>query len=296
MLMIHSRPGIIGTGYGDGDFHWACQSCYLNIDKELLSLAKFVKDTELLLTKNLPMPGTILEPKTGMPDPMSANDILRRMHPLTFPNRMIQYVLRIRVRELIKRGVHTRPTMEDVRKLVEATLASQDAVKLCDSTQGVRRYTPNQTARVAVRKMMARYWENFSSFALDLGGAVVRQGIFTEKMVKMDWLHSPSAHDTMKRLIVKYGRFLTIMGAYPEQVAVPTLDVDLAWHTHQLSPAAYYKLTVSKCRKFIDHDDKIAEDKLSTSFEWTSKVYQERYGEVYSECTCWYCECEFCWL
>lgn len=47
---------------------------------------------------------------------------------------------------------------------------------------------------------------------------------------------------------------------------------------------------VSKTARFIDHDDKIEEDKLSTAFEWTSKTYQELYGEVYSECICWYCE------
>jgi hypothetical protein len=80
------------------------------------------------------------------------------------------------------------------------------------------------------------------------------------------------------------------MASFPSDVAVPTLDVDLAWHTAQLSPKAYYDYSIQKCNKFIDHDDKIAEDKLATAFEWTSKTYQELYGEVYSECTCWYCE------
>jgi hypothetical protein len=75
-----------------------------------------------------------------------------------------------------------------------------------------------------------------------------------------------------------------------DKVAVPTLDVDLAWHTHQLSPPAYLGFTYAKTQKFIDHDDKINEDKLATAFEWTSKTYQESFGEVYSECTCWYCE------
>jgi len=94
----------------------------------------------------------------------------------------------------------------------------------------------------------------------------------------------------MARLITKYTRFTAILGKYPAQVAVPTLDVDLAWHTHQLSPSSYYKWMCEKTQRFIDHDDKIDETKLSTSFEWTSKVYQKEYGEVYSECTCWYCE------
>lgn len=107
---------------------------------------------------------------------------------------------------------------------------------------------------------------------------------------QIDWLHSPAARDTMTRLIVKYTRFVKIMALHPNQIAVPTLDVDLAWHTHQLSPSVYAAWTSGKTRQLIDHDDKIDESKLSTSFEWTSKTYQEMYNEVYSECTCWYCE------
>jgi hypothetical protein len=107
---------------------------------------------------------------------------------------------------------------------------------------------------------------------------------------QIDWLHSPTARDTMSRLLVKYQRFIQIMSANPDKVTVPTLDVDLAWHTQQLSPRCYYDYTVAKTQKFVDHDDKINEDKLATAFEWTSKTYQELFGEVYSECTCWYCE------
>lgn len=94
----------------------------------------------------------------------------------------------------------------------------------------------------------------------------------------------------MQRLIVKYQRFIQIMATENDRVAVPTLDVDLAWHTQQLSPQVYTSFTFAKTQKLVDHDDKINEDKLATAFEWTSKVYQENFGEVYSECTCWYCE------
>jgi hypothetical protein len=45
-----------------------------------------------------------------------------------------------------------------------------------------------------------------------------------------------------------------------------------------------------RCGKFVDHDDKIPEETLDDGFAWTSKTYQEMFGEVYSECTCWYCE------
>jgi hypothetical protein len=94
----------------------------------------------------------------------------------------------------------------------------------------------------------------------------------------------------MSRLLTKYGRFIEIMVANLSKIVVPTLDVDLAWHTHQLSPKQYYDFTVKETMKFINHDDKIEEDLLSDGFEWTSKTYEKMFGEIYSECTCWYCE------
>jgi hypothetical protein len=286
------RPGLIGNGYGDGNLLFKCPSCAVVIDKQLLSVSKFCKDTEALLAKSRPMPGTILEPKTGLPEAIPKYLSLRQGFPRTFPNRMLQQVLRIQVVELILPGVTPHPTMETVRAMIEKVLRDHMALAKIQGLPPFRRIRLDQVARISVRKMMGRYWENFSLFALDLGGAVMRQGIFVEKMVKIDWLHSPSAKNTMTRLLTKYSRFVDIMATSPGKTAVPTLDVDLAWHTHQLSPSAYYVFTVSKTGKFIDHDDKIEEDKLSTSFEWTSKTYQERYGEVYSECTCWYCECK----
>lgn len=143
--------------------------------------------------------------------------------------------------------------------------------------------------RIGVRKMMSRYWENSSPFAIDLVGAVIRQGGFVEKMHNIDWLHSPALPATMTRLIFKYERFVGIMED-PSHMAVPTLDVDLAWHTHQLNPPSYMKYIVDKTRQFVDHDDKVAETALNNAFAWTSKTYEKKYGDKYSECTCWYCE------
>ena len=94
----------------------------------------------------------------------------------------------------------------------------------------------------------------------------------------------------MTRLITKYTRFIGIMASYPREMAVPTLDVDLAWHTAQLTPGAYFRYTMDRAGKFIDHNDKVADVVLRDGFEMTSKRYQKLYREVYSECTCWYCE------
>ncbi|KAM5355078.1 hypothetical protein ACJ41O_001724 [Fusarium nematophilum] len=290
------RPGLIGSGYGDGKLEFQCVKCATHITKELLSVAKFCRDSRNLLVKSYPMPGTILEPSTGKPEPWKRS-VRQPWNFRTFPNRMIHLVLRIQIQELLSLPFpdNAPPTMETVRKMIEDKVmmnqVSRRTVYMGTANfKTMRRTGVAPVSRVCVRKMMSRYWENFSPFALDLCGAVMRQGIFSEKMCRIDWLHSPAARETMTRLCTKYERFMSIMAGHPTKVSVPTLDIDLAWHTHQLSPRAYYEHTVRETGKYIRHDDKIEECKLGEGFEWTSKVYQETYGEVYSECTCWYCE------
>ncbi|KAM0656177.1 hypothetical protein ACHAPH_008023 [Verticillium nonalfalfae] len=101
----------------------------------------------------------------------------------------------------------------------------------------------------------------------------------------------------MTRLLQKYDRFFMIMLTMPGHMIVPTLDVDLAWHTHQLAPRAYYKYSTSRTAasqtqhaKFIDHNDKVEEGALGDAFVFTCRKYMNLFNEVYSECTCWFCE------
>lgn len=101
----------------------------------------------------------------------------------------------------------------------------------------------------------------------------------------------------MTRLLQKYDRFFMIMLTTPGHMIVPTLDVDLAWHTHQLAPRAYYKYSTSRTAasqtqqaKFIDHNDKVEEGVLGDAFVFTCRKYMNLFNEVYSECTCWFCE------
>ncbi|KAM3458239.1 hypothetical protein NHJ6243_007461 [Beauveria neobassiana] len=282
---------LIGEGYGDGKFSFVCMTCGRQNYKELLSVSKFLHDTTLLLKESVPMPGTILSPQKGRPE-VDVTRFRSENFVRAFPNRMIQKVLRIQIMELIQPGGgHPHPTMDTIRLLIERVLKNHSTLRKIDDIPAHKpSYDLHRNSRLSTRKMMSRYWDNFSPFALDLCSAVMRQGIFIDKMVNLDWLHSPSAKPTMQRLIKKYQRFLFIMEGYPGQTVVPTLDVDLAWHTHQLHPQSYYQHTVRRMSKFIDHDDKIDEGKLGEAFAFTTKKYQDFFGQVYSECTCWYCE------
>lgn len=273
-----------GTGYGDRDLSQICHKCSGQINHDLLRVSKFKREVENLIMRDYPLGGTILSPSTGIPDAPDTKSV--SWHQNSFPNRMVTVGLKVKMLELIDRNPDTKPSMTDVRDLIEETFKSKSALKKINNG----RSTLLRGECLSVRKMMSRYWQNSSIFALELGGAVIRQSVFVDKMANLDWLHSPAARETMSRLLTKYQRFIDIMRLHPKEGCVPTLDVDLAWHTHQLSPKQYYDFTFSKCLKFIDHDDKMEEDALSTAFEWTSKTYERLYRQVYSECTCWYCE------
>ncbi|KAL6236618.1 hypothetical protein BDW75DRAFT_229405 [Aspergillus navahoensis] len=230
------------TGFTDKNFSIYCGNCKLRITHDTLRVQKFRNDVTDLFDGDLPMPGTLLN-VWGIPEPQSTT---RRLQQANFPNRLLQTASR------------------DIREYLISTLW------ICPSVTMLRDYLGT----------LMQDREVMREFALDLVGAVIRQGTFT-----------------MQRLIRKYAVFIQIMAGNPGRMAVPTLDVDLAWHTHQLTPGRYFEYSVHRTKEdghraiFIDHDDKVSEIKLSDSFEWTSKMYRKLTdGSIYSECTCWYCE------
>lgn len=277
------------TGLADKSFLLECQHCKVKIDHDRLRVAKFRNDLLQLMEFDRPIPGALLN-MNGVPEGPTRRPYLTNQHML-FPSRMLKAC----GRDL---AGYTDPRIDWCKDI--AGLRSQLELKIRDRkvlavVYGKHGAVVRPGEKVHFRRMMSRYWDNSSPFALDLVGAVIRQGTFIQKMDNIDWLHSPTVMETADRLIKKYTVFLQIMFTNPRQMAVPTLDVDLAWHTHQLQPSRYYKYSVAMpgttVRRFIDHDDKVDENRLSECFEWTSKAYRRATnGGIYSECTCWYCE------
>lgn len=269
-----------GDGYADGNFQAHCPTCKTKITHDYLRVSKFKADVEAFTRpSDTPLAGTILT-KDGQPGKLT---VFGTPPECFFPNALLGAGLADRFFLLLD---DPNATMSDVRSIWEQGITDK---YLVHKAIGVRmRLLPKE--RHSVRRMMSRYWFNASPFALDLASAVIRQGSFVEKMHNIDWLHSPALKSTMERLLQKYSRFFTLMSENPDKTAVPTLDVDLAWHTQQLNPLEYYSYSDRMCGTYIDHDDKIEETALSDAFTWTSKAYADKYGEPYSECTCWYCE------
>ncbi|GJN86593.1 hypothetical protein PLIIFM63780_010174 [Purpureocillium lilacinum] len=119
---------------------------------------------------------------------------------------------------------------------------------------------------------------------------VVRQESFVAKMHSQLWLRSPALEGTLQRAVERYEVFLELFALHPKQMLVPTLDIDLAWHTHQLSSARYRESTEERCGRFIDHDDKLPKSSLTKGMDRTAELYRAHTGREYSVCQCWDCE------
>lgn len=124
----------------------------------------------------------------------------------------------------------------------------------------------------------------------DLVDAVKRQSSFVYKMERQLWIRSPAVDGTLSRGIIRYERFLKLFKLYPKAMLVPTLDIDLVWHTHQCSPAQYGLATRHMAGRFIDHNDKLGSGTLDPAFENTKTLYRIRFADEYRLCTCWDCE------
>jgi hypothetical protein len=263
----------------------SCNQCGGEVNYDILLVDKFRKETDNLITNDYPLGGTILSSLNGTPEAPTKEEWADYKN--TYPNRLIATKVHGQIMQLIDaNNPRKMPGMNNIKNIIEKSISKKTTINY----HVVYTSDLSPEEQFAIRKMMSRYWQNTSVFALELGGAVIRQSQFIDKMHSIDWLHSPHARETMDRLLIKYSRFIQIITDFPTQTAVPTLDVDLGWHTHQLSPKQYFEYTMKKCGKFIDHDDKIDEDALSNAFEWTSITYEKLFQEVYSECTCWYCE------
>ncbi|KKK27352.1 hypothetical protein ARAM_004096 [Aspergillus rambellii] len=286
-------------GYADPSFRVHCPGCNANLDHHYLSMLKFHFDNLELIDHEIPLPGTLF----------NANGVVksRRKWGAKWKQLASNYYFihfnQSFLHAMKKPGLRCR-SIRGVADLIYKDLYKRDRkIKALDINTDLRSASlfggAKGRGRGALRRMMSRYWGgNSSIFALDLVGAVMRQGTFITKMQGLDWLHLQSPvglPGLMQRCIQKYSVFWSIIVKNPSKIVVPTLDVDLVWHTHQLDPRSYYEYSLAttaaeKPIRFIDHDDKIDEGQLSDSFAWTVKQYRKATrGMVYSECFCWYC-------
>ncbi|KNG82872.1 hypothetical protein ANOM_008522 [Aspergillus nomiae NRRL 13137] len=119
---------------------------------------------------------------------------------------------------------------------------------------------------------------------------VERQFKFVEKMHAHLWIRSPAVEGTLRRAIDRYDKFLQLFRDYPTTTLVPTLDVDLVWHTHLSDPEQYRTSLNARAGRMISHDDKLGKSFLDIRFNRTHDLFQMAFGQQYNVCLCWDCE------
>lgn len=156
------------SGFAEREFSVKCHNCQFIVTHETLRVAKFRSDMQDLMRRNIPLPGTVLSIR-GQPEAPRPG----RYAVCSFPSLLVQRQLSEELSIITTQKLENNSpvTMSDVKAVFEKALSSRKIVR---KAKGSPIVFPGE--RVAVRRMMSRYWLNSSPFALDLAAAVIRQG------------------------------------------------------------------------------------------------------------------------
>ncbi|KAG6433557.1 hypothetical protein SASPL_105171 [Salvia splendens] len=116
-------------------------------------------------------------------------------------------------------------------------------------------------------------------------------GVVAEKFTKYDLVSQPHMNETryIRGAVARYKGFLHLIKRNKEQgiqsFVVPTYDIDLIWHTHQLHPASYSEDLVKYMGRILEHDDTDSDrskgQKLDVGFTGTNMTFEDLFGRRY---------------
>lgn len=120
---------------------------------------------------------------------------------------------------------------------------------------------------------MGILWRDLS---IDLVAASLRQREFATKITSnaCKGIDTPQA---LQRSTTRYHKFLLLMNrksnSKDRKIAlVPTLDIDLSWHTHQLNAVSYREWCVEHLGVAVNHDDTVAKENLDNGLRETTQA------------------------
>ncbi|KAG1743622.1 uncharacterized protein EDB91DRAFT_1200520 [Suillus paluster] len=264
-----------GTGYSEQQFSALCPlpGCRLKITKGNLAVAKFVRDlTESEDGSENYMAGSLFF-GNGKRDPRRAKAIKDQlMQSSQFcrrnPQSSNQRIARLDWEREIKEGIgYSWPLLKDAI-----------AIALKDQPEATR------------TKIVSAY-EDDSPFSINLIAAVLRQGIFIKRIDELGWLRPGAFKDgdklqVLEHALLRYHCFLDLAAASPNLIPVPTLDIDLIWHTHQLMGGRYGVDCEIYIGRRVDHPLTTEEAVLSTALDNTCHAWQSRFHIPYMQCGC----------
>ncbi|RKP24347.1 hypothetical protein SYNPS1DRAFT_29884 [Syncephalis pseudoplumigaleata] len=87
--------------------------------------------------------------------------------------------------------------------------------------------------------------------------------------------------DVLHKAVDRYGKFLALMAVEKKAFLVPTLDIDLAWHTHQMHPKRYQTYTLKLVGRIVNHDDTVTNKRLDASYLTTADSWYKQFQGSY---------------
>ncbi|KAL8166112.1 hypothetical protein V2J09_007611 [Rumex salicifolius] len=133
---------------------------------------------------------------------------------------------------------------------------------------------------------IAAKFSDSKTTSYDLISAVKRQSTFFYQVSRPHM----SNEEYLKASVERYKGFLHLIRKNMKSnkvnsFCVPTYDIDLIWHSHQLHPAAYCQDTMAVFGKVLDHDDTDSDrgegKKLNVGFDDTTRQWEETFGLSY---------------
>ncbi|KAH0840381.1 hypothetical protein J3R83DRAFT_1413 [Lanmaoa asiatica] len=265
-----------GTGFAEGKFSVMCPlpGCRLKFTHDNLAVAKFVRDLsegDDEVQEHF-VAGSLFAP-SGKRDARHAKVIRDQLMRSGYfaglcpPARDERLVRLDRVKE-VKENIGY--SLERLKEAISTSLRNCPAA--------------------SVTRILSAYTDG-SPFSINLVDAVLRQCQFTTQIDVLGWLKSGVFREADKRVILehsvmRYHAFLDLMTAYPSSMLVPTLDIDLVWHTHQLMASRYSIDCEMYVGHYVDHELSITETRLSSAFDDTCRAWRTRFQVQYMQCGC----------
>ncbi|KAJ3369288.1 hypothetical protein GGF31_005388 [Allomyces arbusculus] len=121
-------------------------------------------------------------------------------------------------------------------------------------------------------------------WSMDMVRAVRRQRRFSAKIERAARAGAHVVYHLHTEALVQYPKFLAAMTTRPKTSLVPTMAIDLAWHTHQLSHAAYARDTgalIGRVANHDDSDDAAAEARMAEGSAALPALWMQLFAEDY---------------
>jgi len=120
--------------------------------------------------------------------------------------------------------------------------------------------------------------------SVDLVQSVAIQIKFWPKLLALGDEHMFCSDKFLNEAVVDYRKFLFLKktaGLGPGAYLIPSMFVDLIWHSHMLYPVQYAADTVELAGVVLDHIDRPLPDMILTK-HWkdTINAWEEQYGEI----------------